>query len=64
MKPMIWLSFHHLGGSEKKYIHEGFDTNWIAPLGPNVDAFEYSLVRYCGVKHAAALRVCLPTWEE
>jgi dTDP-4-amino-4,6-dideoxygalactose transaminase len=44
-----------MGGTEQKYISEAFDTNWIAPLGPNVDAFEESLARYCGVKHAAAL---------
>ena len=44
-----------MGGTEQKYIKEAFDTNWIAPLGPNVDAFEESLARHCGVKHAAAL---------
>ncbi len=38
-----------------KYIKEAFDQNWIAPLGPNVDAFENDLANYCGVKHAAAL---------
>jgi len=38
-----------------KYIKEAFDTNWIAPLGPNVDAFEESLARYCNVDHVAAL---------
>jgi dTDP-4-amino-4,6-dideoxygalactose transaminase len=44
-----------MGGTEQKYINEAFDTNWIAPLGPNVDAFEESLACYCGVKYAAAL---------
>lgn len=38
-----------------KYIKEAFEQNWIAPLGPNVDEFESSLARYCGVKYAAAL---------
>ena len=38
-----------------KYINQAFDQNWVAPLGPNVDAFEESLAKYCGVKHAAAL---------
>lgn len=38
-----------------KYINEAFDQNWVAPLGPNVDAFERTLADYCGVKHAAAL---------
>ena len=38
-----------------KYVNEAFEQNWVAPLGPNVDAFEVSLARYCGVKHAAVL---------
>ena len=44
-----------MSGGEMKYVNEAFDKNWVAPLGPNVDAFEESLARYCGVKHAAAL---------
>jgi len=44
-----------MSGEEMKYIKKAFDQNWVAPLGPNVDAFEESLARYCGVKHAAAL---------
>ena len=36
----IWLSSPHMGGNELKYIHEAFDANWIAPLGPNVNQFE------------------------
>jgi len=55
MKQKIWLSSPHIGGTEQKYVKEAFDTNWIAPLGPNVDAFEESLANYCGVKNAAAL---------
>ena len=38
-----------------KYINEAFEQNWIAPLGPNVNAFEESLASYCGVASAAAL---------
>lgn len=38
-----------------KYVVKAFDTNWVAPLGPNVDAFEEILAQYSGVKHAAAL---------
>jgi len=38
-----------------KYVQEAFASNWIAPLGPNVDAFEVALENYCSVKHAAAL---------
>ncbi len=55
MSKRIWLSSPHMGGTELKYVNEAFATNWIAPLGPNVDAFEDSLARYCGVKHAVAL---------
>jgi dTDP-4-amino-4,6-dideoxygalactose transaminase len=51
----IWLSSPHMGGAEQKYVQEAFDTNWVAPLGANVDAFERDLVRYTGAKAAAAL---------
>ncbi len=43
MNPKIWLSSPHMGGTELNYIHEAFDTNWVAPLGPNVDNFEKSI---------------------
>ncbi len=55
MPQKIWLSPPHMGGEERKYINEAFESNWIAPLGPNVDAFENSLCRFTGIKHAAAL---------
>jgi dTDP-4-amino-4,6-dideoxygalactose transaminase len=42
----IWLSSPHLGGSEQKFVQEAFDTNWIAPLGMNVDGFEMDLETY------------------
>lgn len=45
---MIYLSLAHMGGNEQKYIQEAFDTNWVVPLGPNVDAFEKSLAGYLG----------------
>lgn len=54
-KRRIYLSPPHMSGNEMKYIREAFKQNWVAPLGPNVDAFEESLASYCGVKHAAAL---------
>jgi len=54
-KDRIWLSSPHMGGQELKYVKEAFDTNWIAPLGPNVDNFEQELGLYVGVKHVAAL---------
>lgn len=48
MKEKIYLSSPHMGGTEQKYIDEAFETNWIAPLGPNVDKFESSLEEYLG----------------
>jgi len=51
----IWLSSPHMGGSELKYIQQAFESNWIAPLGPNVDAFEQLLQNFVATKHAAAL---------
>ena len=44
-----------MSGKEQEYIAKAFETNWIAPLGPNVDAFERDMVEYAGVKAAAAL---------
>lgn len=46
MNSKIWLSSPHMGGTEEKYVKEAFDTNWIAPLGPNVTGFEESLEVY------------------
>src|ERR1035437_97456 len=55
MNNKLWLSSPHMGGSEMKYINEAFDTNWIAPLGPNVTSFENELGEYLKIKHVAAL---------
>lgn len=54
-KKRIWLSLAHMGGEEQKYVQEAFDTNWVVPLGPNVDGFEEDLSDYLGgeVKVAA-----------
>lgn len=51
----VYLSSPHMSGHEQKYIKEAFDQNWIAPLGPNVNAFEETLADYCGVGFAAAI---------
>lgn len=50
----ILLSTPHLGTQEMEFVDEAFKTNWIAPLGPNVDAFEKEFAEYIGVAHAAA----------
>lgn len=55
MKEKIWLSSPHMSGGEMKYINEAFATNWIAPLGPNVDKFEKEVSNYLSVKSCAAL---------
>ena len=46
MKSKIWLSLAHMSGREQEFIQEAFDTNWVVPLGPNVNAFEESLREY------------------
>ncbi len=46
MSDKIWLSSPHMGGNELKYIHEAFDQNWVAPLGPNVNGFEEDLEQF------------------
>lgn len=52
----IWLSSPHMGGSELDYVHDAFETNWIAPLGPNVTEFEKSIERYIDTDaHVACL---------
>lgn len=51
----IFLSPPHMSGNEMKYIQEAFDTNWIAPLGTNVDKFEEELCEYIGMEHGLAL---------
>jgi len=55
LKERIYLSPPHMSGNELKYIEEAFKTNWIAPLGPNVDAFEKELAKYVGIEGAVAV---------
>lgn len=52
----IWLSSPHMGGNEQKFVNEAFDTNWVAPLGPNVNGLENDLENYLGNEaHVGAL---------
>ena len=57
MEKRIFLSSPNMSkeGYEQKYVKEAFDTNWVAPLGENVNKFEEELANYVGAKHAAAL---------
>jgi len=53
--PRLFLSPPHLGGDEIRFVHEAFESNYIAPLGPQVDAFELEFAAAVGAKHAAAV---------
>lgn len=57
MADKIWLASPHMSdeGYEQAFVKEAFDTNWIAPLGPNVTGFENELAAYVGVKAASAM---------
>ena len=48
MNSKIWLSSPHMGSNERNFVNETFDSNWVAPLGPNVDGFEKDLEQYLG----------------
>ena len=53
----VILCLAHMSGNEMKYVKEAFDTNWVVPLGPNVNAFEQELGRF-------AASSCQAEWEE
>lgn len=55
MREKIWLSSPTMHGEEQEFIKEAFDTNWVAPLGKNVNEFEKEMASYIGIEHAAAL---------
>ncbi len=55
MNSKIWLSSPHIGSNELQYVNEAFVTNWIAPLGPHVNAFEQALQKQTKTSNAAAL---------
>lgn len=54
-KKRIYLSSPHMSGNEQKYIQNAFDTNWVAPLGPNVDGFEREFASFVGVRGGTAV---------
>ncbi|HEX8272049.1 MAG TPA: aminotransferase class I/II-fold pyridoxal phosphate-dependent enzyme [Longimicrobiaceae bacterium] len=55
VRDRIWLSSPHMSGLEEEYVADAFATNWVAPLGPHVDAFEREFAEAVGARHAAAL---------
>lgn len=54
-KKRIYLSCPTMHGEEQEFVKEAFDTNWVAPLGPNVNAFEKEMAAYTGAGYASAL---------
>ncbi len=54
-RPRVYLSPPHMSGHEQAYVQEAFASNWVAPLGPNVDAFEQEFCEVVGASHAVAL---------
>ena len=57
MDKRIYLCLAHMSGKEQGFIKEAFDTNWVVPLGPNVNAFEEELESF--VDFAASIRLLL-----
>ena len=55
MKPRILLSYVHMGGTERDWVEKAFESEWIVPLGPNVDEFEHRLKKYLGAPNVVAL---------
>jgi dTDP-4-amino-4,6-dideoxygalactose transaminase len=55
MKERIFLSPPHMGGGELAYVEQAFESNYIAPLGPMVDAFEREFAAYVGIRHCTAV---------
>ena len=60
MKERIWLSLAQMGGKEQEFIKEAFDTNWVVPLGPNVNGFEQDLKAYLSAPETAARQAQAP----
>jgi len=54
-KERIWLSPPHIGDNEMKYVQEAFNSNWIAPVGPQLNKFEETICELTGVNHSVAL---------
>lgn len=59
MNQKIYLASPTMNGHEMEYINEAFETNWVAPLGKNVDEFEREMASYVGVGHIAVLHLAV-----
>ena len=70
-KKRIYLCLAHMSGREQQYIQEAFDTNWVVPLGPNVNGFEEDLQAFVGEgkevvalsSGTAAIHLALIAWR-
>jgi len=51
----LFLSPPHMGGEEIEFVRQAFESNYIAPLGPMVNAFEKEFAEYIGIEHCAAV---------
>ena len=51
----IWLASPNMGGQEINFVNEAFSSNWVSPVGPNIDGFENDICNYTKIKHATAL---------
>ena len=51
----IFLSPPHMGGAERRYVEEAFDSNFVAPVGPMLEAFEAEFAAYTGIAHCVAV---------
>lgn len=60
MEERILLSMNHMGGTERRYVADAFDTDWIVPLGPHVDEFEHRLEQFLG-RDKRVLALCAGT---
>jgi dTDP-4-amino-4,6-dideoxygalactose transaminase len=60
-KEKIWLSSPHMGGNERKYVTEAFDTNWIAPLGPHLNSFEGDISNFLNKKNNTGMQTAVLT---
>ena len=52
----IYLCLAHMSGNEMKFVQDAFDTNWVVPLGPNVNGFEEDLEEFVGQRGGGTLR--------
>ena len=58
MRERIYLCLAHMSGREQDFIKEAFDSNWVVPMGPNVNGFEQDLEEFVNPLNSPALATC------